>query len=1308
LQPERCGDSFIGDKDSLELRSLPLVESAMPISLEDLLDAFDAAWQHSVRPRLEDFLPPRSAPEFREVLIGLVSIDLERRTKAGERVRVEEYLSRFPELRADDSTVLELVLLERDLRKRHDPAFETQEYPARFPELASRLEDHWLTVNLAPAGPECHPASAAQSSDLDLRDHVLLDRVGRGGMGEVYRGRDPALGRNLAVKVLRPELRNHPEAERRFQQEARINGLLQHPSIVPVHNLGRLSDGRLYFTMKLIRGRTLADILDQRNRIRQNAGKANRRSGECGDGLPELLGIFEKVVQALAYAHSRKVVHRDLKPANIMAGTFGEVQVMDWGLAKVLPRQEASEEPPAESTMGMVFATRYADATAPGNNLTGVVGTPAYMAPEQARGTGEKVDERADVFGLGGILCAILTGQAPYTGNGRDEVLPKAAAGDLGDAFSRLETSGADGELVQLARECLAARKEDRPRDAGAVSERLTAYLAGVQRRLRDAEVERAAAQARAEEAAKKVAVERRARRSLLVLAGMILLVLMGGIAGTTWGLWRAERAHDAEAKQRQLAEEKQREAESLAQRAAAEKERAQRAEAATLADFRASTDDAIAQLIGSKAELGPQEKSYLERMLKRWQAFASRTGDDERSRAIRAEGRFRVAGLQGKLGQGEEAMAGFREAVELYGKLAEEFPTVAEHRQYQALSHNNQGLLLQAQGKRAKAVEQYHKALANQQKLTRDFAAAADYRNDLATTHNNLATVLAGQHEGTKAEQHYREALTIREKLCAESPGAVGYRKDLAGTHNNLGLVLEAMHQPEKSAHHFHEALAIRLKLVSEYPHIADLRQELARTYHNLATLLGGQKQGAEAARHYRKALLIQEKLVDDFPAIPMYRHDLATTYSNQGSLLSGRKQRDEAAQQYHKAIANWEKLGEAHPGVPIYRKGLAAAHNNLGGLLREQKQWDKAEEEFRKALALFGDLARDFPTVAEYRMDLARRHNNLGALFEAQRQWEKAEQQHHKALRIQQKLVAESPGLPDYSSHLAHTHYVLGCLVADQRRLDRAAEHYREAVAVQQRLARTYPSVAEYRFALAASHNNLGSVLAQQKQREQSVEHYRKSLAIRRELTDEFPARTEYQIELGGSCCNFAHLLRDGSKPADSLPWYNRAIRTLNPVHERTPDDVTARLFLRNSYYGRALALDRMKQHDRAISDWTWAIKLSAPQVQPSMRLLRANSRVRAGQVAEAIAEVAEVRKSSTMTADDWYALARIYAVASSKDADSKKEHADQAMRMLRYAVQAGYKDVQHVEEDKDLDGLREREDFKKLMQARAKAKE
>ena len=158
----------------------------------------------------------------------------------------------------------------------------------------------------------------------DAGRYQILGEIGRGGMGAVMKGRDPDLGRDLAVKVLLEEHRDAPDLVRRFIEEAQIGGQLQHPGIVPVYELGSFSDQRPYFTMKLVKGRTLAALLEER------AGP--------GTDLPRFLGIFEQVCQTVAYAHARGVIHRDLKPSNIMVGSFGEVQVMDWGLAKVLPQ----------------------------------------------------------------------------------------------------------------------------------------------------------------------------------------------------------------------------------------------------------------------------------------------------------------------------------------------------------------------------------------------------------------------------------------------------------------------------------------------------------------------------------------------------------------------------------------------------------------------------------------------------------------------------------------------------------------------------------------------------------------------------------------------------------------------------------------------------------------------------------------------------------------------------------------------------------------------------------------------------------
>ena len=177
----------------------------------------------------------------------------------------------------------------------------------------------------------------------DRGRYQLLGEFGHGGMGSVFKGRDPDLGRDLAVKILLEEHQATPDLVRRFIEEAQIGGQLQHPGIVPVYELGLYGDNRPYFTMKLVRGRTLAALLKER------AGPAH--------DLPRFLGIFEQVSQTVAYAHARGVIHRDLKPPNIMVGAFGEVQVMDWGLAKVLPHDGPKKDVIARPANETVVAT---------------------------------------------------------------------------------------------------------------------------------------------------------------------------------------------------------------------------------------------------------------------------------------------------------------------------------------------------------------------------------------------------------------------------------------------------------------------------------------------------------------------------------------------------------------------------------------------------------------------------------------------------------------------------------------------------------------------------------------------------------------------------------------------------------------------------------------------------------------------------------------------------------------------------------------------------------------------------------------
>jgi WD40 repeat protein len=323
-------------------------------------------------------------------------------------------------------------------------------------------------------------------------------------MGVVYRARDIKLDRLVALKMIRSDLNAGLKDRtasfdigRRFRKEARIASQLQHPGIPPVYELEKLPDGRPYLAMKLIEGDELSKLL--RDRV------------SPAHDLPRFLTIFQQICQTLAYAHSRGVLHRDLKPKNVMVGAFGEVQVMDWGLGKTLSETGDAEEPKAPQRQdGRASTTQRgmaADSPDEGSftKAGSVLGTLAYMAPEQA--LGKVVDRRADVFGLGAMLCEILTGRPPYSDVSEMELLRQASEAATAEAFARLENSGLDSQLITLAKWCLAKAPNDRPDDAAVVAEKVTSYLNGVQKALHDAEVEREREKAKADTEAKARAV---------------------------------------------------------------------------------------------------------------------------------------------------------------------------------------------------------------------------------------------------------------------------------------------------------------------------------------------------------------------------------------------------------------------------------------------------------------------------------------------------------------------------------------------------------------------------------------------------------------------------------------------------------------------------------------------------------------------------------------------------------------------------------------------------------------------------------
>lgn len=251
---------------------------------------------------------------------------------------------------------------------------------------------------------------------LDGKKYKVLASIGRGGMGVVHQARDLRIRRNVAMKVIRTAQQFSRENVLRFVDEAQLTGQLQHPNIVPVYELGLDEQGEVFYTMKFVKGTTLDQVLRD-----LRAGKPEVVEKYP---LPVLLSAFQKICDGVAYAHSMGVVHRDLKPDNVMIGEYGEVLVMDWGLAKKIAHgvsdshfNDPQPEPPPPDLRG--FQTL--------NGL--IVGTPPYIAPEAARGELDKMDARSDIYVLGAILYAILTLRPPYPGKEFAELIEQIVSG---------------------------------------------------------------------------------------------------------------------------------------------------------------------------------------------------------------------------------------------------------------------------------------------------------------------------------------------------------------------------------------------------------------------------------------------------------------------------------------------------------------------------------------------------------------------------------------------------------------------------------------------------------------------------------------------------------------------------------------------------------------------------------------------------------------------------------------------------------------------------------------------------------------
>jgi len=866
--------------------------------------------------------------------------------------------------------------------------------------------------------PNSSTVTTAVGTVPEVPGYQLGEQIGRGGMGDVYRALDRELDREVAVKILQERYPIDSPATARFVAEAKVTAQLQHPGIPAVYRVAALADGRPFLAMKLIKGQTLDELLESKTLLHH-------------------LAIIESVAQALGYAHAHDVIHRDLKPSNVMVGPFGEVQVMDWGLAKIIrePRHQFGTPADPEATTAATLIRTPSDSSSYTQHGS-VLGTPAYMAPEQAGGETDRVGKTSDVFGLGALWCKLLTGEPPITGSDAESVRRNAMRGKTEDAVVRLDGCGAEPEVVALVKQCLAFEPSDRPADANAVAERVAQLRIAAEERAKQAELSRARAEVQAVEQNKR-------RRVVQMAGGVIAMVLLAGLGVSLWQMLRATKAegeanenatqavNNALAAERNAKEARsERDAKAVAleaeKTARADETEARKRAFAALHSMTKVFDTRFAQAV----VLTEEDKEFIRGIIAQFDAFAAIQGDDADSRSMRAEGRFRVGLMQYRLGEFKEAETNYAAALVILKQLAADFPDRPEFRQVLAASHSNRGLLLNGTGRFKEAELDYAAALTIRKQLAAEFPTRPEFRQDLAGSHNNRGNLMRETGRLQEAEGDFNAALDIYQRLAADIPTRPEFRQDLATSHNNRGNLLRARGRLKEAAADYDSALTIRKQLAADFPARPEFRQGLADSYNSRGHLLSITGRVKEAAADYNSALTIRKQLAADFPTRPEFRKQLAASHNNQGMLFydAGRLKEAEAA--YDAALAIRKQLATDFPTRPEFRQELAMNHNNRALVLGATGRLKEAEADYDAALAIGKQLAAEFPTRLEIRQDLALSLNNRGSLLNGAGRLKEAVADFDAAVAIQKQLVAESPNRPDLRNDLAGAYVNLALL--------------------------------------------------------------------------------------------------------------------------------------------------------------------------------------------------------------------------------------------------------------------------------------